>query len=148
MADSDYNNSADGVISLEGILVKHFFIGLDRLQSTWMGEQFEQTKYNMQILYLIRLLPDRSKQKAVMKIWAKAQEETEAIPGLSLSKSEIAAYAGMDVVTEIIMFVCEAFELVNTDITGPATSKQYQKASIEIPDMSEEEILSICEIGT
>jgi hypothetical protein len=58
------------------------------------------------------------------------------IPGLS--DGERQAYAGMEVVTELILFVCDAFELINTDITGPATSKQYKAAIIELPEMDAE----------
>jgi hypothetical protein len=130
-----FAKEADGVLSLEGILVKSFFIGLDRLQSTWMGESFDQKKFNLQLLYLIRTVPDRKTQKKILENWDRAQRETKAIPGLD--ERETVAYVGMEVVTEIIMFVCSAFELINTDITGPATTKQMQRASIEVPDYEE-----------
>ena len=132
-----FSKDSDGVLSLEGILVKSFFIGLDRLQTTWMGEGFDQKKFNLQLLYLIRTVPDKKRQQKILDDWYKAQTETDKIPGLD--KNETAAYVGMEVVTEIIMFVCDAFELVNTDITGPATTKQMQRASIDCPDYVEPE---------
>lgn len=139
-----FGKESESVLSLEGILVKSFFIGLDRLQSTWMGDSFDQKKFNLQLLYLIRTVPDKKRQKKILADWYKAQEETNTIPGLD--KSETMAYVGMEVVTEIILFVCDAFELINTDITGPATTKQMQRASIEVPDYEEEEEGTVIQI--
>ncbi len=127
-----FSKDSESVLSLEGILVKSFFVGLDRLQSTWMGESFDEKKFNLQILYLIRTVPDRRTQKKILDKWYQAQLDTKNIPGLDTR--ETIAYVGMEVVTEIIMFVCDAFELINTDIVGPATTKQMQRASIEVPD--------------
>jgi hypothetical protein len=84
-------------------------------------------------------LPDRKKQAAILKQWGEAQEETKQIPGLD--PDEVIVYVGMEIVTEIVLFVCDAFELINTDIVGPATSKQYQRATIEIPDMEQNELV-------
>lgn len=139
-----FGKESESVLSLEGILVKSFFIGLDRLQSTWMGDNFDQKKFNLQLLYLIRTVPDKKRQNKILANWYKAQEETNTIPGLD--KSETMAYVGMEVVTEIILFVCDAFELINTDITGPATTKQMQRASIEVPDYEEEEEGTVIQI--
>ena len=127
-----FSKDSESVLSLEGILVKSFFVGLDRLQSTWMGDSFDEKKFNLQILYLIRTVPDRRTQKKILDKWYQAQLDTKNIPGLDTR--ETIAYVGMEVVTEIIMFVCDAFELINTDIVGPATTKQMQRASIEVPD--------------
>lgn len=132
MDDIFSKDTSESVLSLEGILVKSFFVGLDRLQSTWMGEKFDQKKFNLQLLYLIRTVPDRRTQKRILNNWYNAQQETKNIPGLS--NEETSAYVGMEVVTEIIMFICDAFELINSDIVGPATTKQMQRASIEVPD--------------
>jgi hypothetical protein len=136
-----FSKESDSVLSLEGILVKSFFIGLDRLQSTWMGDNFDQKKFNLQLLYLIRTVPDKKRQQKILENWDKAQQETSTIPGLD--KNETIAYVGMEVVTEIILFVCDAFELINTDITGPATTKQMQRASIEVPDYEEQDVIQI-----
>ena len=141
--DSGRYDQSEGVVSLEGTLVKHFFLGLDAFQSTWMGDTgFNKQKFNMQLLYLIRILPDLSVQAKILGNWAKAKEEVEVMrqemPGLEAE--EAIAYVGMEVVTEIVMFICNAFELINEDITGPATPTQYQKAATAIPDMPDVDV--------
>jgi hypothetical protein len=139
MADTKYDRSAEGTVSLEETMVRHFFYGLDRLQTCWVNDTgFNKEKFNLQLLYLIRLLPNKTKQAEIMTAWNSSLEEFEKLMP-ALSPSERQSYAGMEVVTEIVMFVCQAFDLINEDILGPATSKQYQDAVIELPDMPEKE---------
>ena len=130
-----YDRSSEGTLSLEEVLVKHFFYSLDTFRSSWHGESgtLNKTQFNLDLLYLIRLLPKKSKQDEILAKWAAAQESMQDIKGVS--KDEMIAFVGMEVVTEIVLFICDAFELINEDITGPATSKQYQDQAIEIPDM-------------
>ena len=130
MGDGRYDN--DGKLSMEDTFVKHFMFALDRLQTTWMGPEggLNQEKFNLQLLYLIRLLPDIRKQEEILRKWGQLQETR--VEGLS--QSELKVYAGMEVVSEVIRFICDSFELINTDIIGPATSKQYNDSIIEIPD--------------
>lgn len=138
--DSRYEKT-EGTISMEDTFVRHFMYALDRLQSTWSGEGgLDEKKFNMQLLYLIRILPNRKKQSEIFKQWDKAQAD---MGGMAFSPAERKAFAGMEVVTELIMFVCDAFELINTDITGPATSKQYQDAVLQLPEMDDAEPLEI-----
>lgn len=126
---------------MEDTFVRHFMYALDRLQSTWSGDTgLDEKKFNMQLLYLIRILPDRKKQTEIFQQWAKAQDD---MAGMDFSKAERKAFAGMEVVTELILFVCDAFELINTDITGPATSKQYQDAVLQLPEMENTDPLEI-----
>jgi hypothetical protein len=111
---------------------------LDRLQSCWINEThtFLQKPFNLQLLYLIRILPDKEQQKKILKQWNDTiTEAQELMP--SLEKGEHQAYAGMEIVTELMLFVCNNFDLLNVNITGPATAKQWQKAVIEIPDDEE-----------
>jgi hypothetical protein len=138
MASDNRYDRQEGTISMEDTFVKHFMYALDRLQTCWINDSgFNKEKFNLQLLYLVRLLPDKPQQNKILESWGKSQDEMKAlIPGLS--DGERQAYAGMEVVTELILFVCDAFELINTDITGPATSKQYKAAIIELPEMDAE----------
>lgn len=136
MVDSRYDQQ-DGTVSLEGRFIEHYFRSLDSLQTCWINDRgFDPTKFNLQLLYLIRLLPDKGKQQHIMQKWGESQDDVKKLmPGLT--DGERQAYTGMEVVTELVLFVCDAFELINSDITGPATSKQYRDAIIQVPDMTE-----------
>jgi hypothetical protein len=127
--------------SLEDSFTNVYWRALGNLQSCWMGDSgFDPRKFNQQLLFLIRLLPDKAKQDTILKIWADAAKETAAmaeLDGIGLDKSEVTAYAGMEVVTETVIFIVQAFELIHSDIIAPATSKEYQRAVLEIPDMDE-----------
>lgn len=136
MPDNRYDQT-DGSISLEGRFVEHYFRALDSLQGCWNNDTgFKKEQFNLQLLYLIRLLPDKNKQKDILEQWGEAQAATKLIH--NLTEGERQSYAGMEVVTELVLFVCDAFELINSDITGPATSKQYRDAALQVPDMTTE----------
>lgn len=125
----------DSELSLEQSYLKVYWRALDNLQSCWMNETgFDREKFNQQLLFLIRLLPDRTIQQKIMEAWAKGLVDIKGIEDLSLTKDEIVAYAGMEIVTETVLFIGKAFELINEDITGPSTAKEYQRMVIEIPD--------------
>lgn len=148
MADGKYERSSDSVETLEETLVKHFFYALDRLQHTWMeGDKVETEKFNLQILYLIRALPTTDKQRnKILEAWAKSQSEMAKLPPeLGLTTSEIKLYSGMEVVSMVMQFICQNFELVNTDITGPGTSKQFREVTVSSDgdDLEESGILQI-----
>lgn len=137
-------SSSDTETSLEDSFTNVYWRALGNLQSCWMGDSgFDSRKFNQQLLFLIRLLPDKDKQDAILKVWADAVKETAAVAeldGIGLDKSEITSYAGMEVVTETVLFIVQAFELIHNDITAPATSKEYQRAVLEVPDMPEERV--------
>jgi hypothetical protein len=136
MADERYSEN-DSSISLEGRFVEHYFRALDALQTCWNNDSgFKQDRFNQQLLYLIRLLPDKIQQDRILKQWGEAQEATKGISGLT--DAERHSYAGMEVVTELVLFVCDAFELINSDINGPATSKQYRDIAVQMPDPNAE----------
>lgn len=138
-------SSTDGAeTSLEDSFTNVYWRALGNLQSCWMGDSgFDPRKFNQQLLFLIRLLPDKTKQEAILRIWADAAQETKAaaeLDGIGLDKDEITSYAGMEIVTETVIFIVQAFELIHTDIIAPATSKEYQRAVLEVPDMDEHNI--------
>lgn len=135
MADSNYDSST-GTISPEGIVVKHFMEQISLLPQTWMAENgFNKQQFNLQIGFLIRHLPDRKMQEKALSTW---DSKTKEYKSQSFDAQETAAFAGMDVVTELMQFVYEAFDLINLDVVGPATSKQCRDTAIEIPDIDED----------
>ena len=98
-----------------------------------MGEGgFDRQRFNLQISFLIRHLPDPSTQKKAMERW---DELTLEYKSKNFDAQETAAFAGMAVVSDLLQFVYAAFELINWDIIGPATTKQFQESVIEIPDL-------------
>jgi hypothetical protein len=130
-------DSKDGVMTMEGVYVQHYMKAMDKLQEAWMGEKgFDRDKFNAQLLYLMRLLPDKKKQKEILINWLESKTAHEQ---MGLSANETQMFSGMEVVTEVVLFVCQAFELVNEDIIGPATAKQYQNAAIVLPEMPTEQ---------
>ena len=103
------------------------------LPQTWMGEGgFDRQKFNLQIGFLIRHLPNKNDQNKILDAWGKKIDILE-LGGFE--PGEITAFSGMEVVTELMQFIYSAFELINIDVDGPATSKQFRDAMIEIPDM-------------
>jgi len=133
MADSKYA-AGDESVTMEGRFVEHYFKALDNLQACWNNDSgFNKERFNQQLLYLVRLVPDKTRQLEILKMWGESSAATKLI--VHLSDAERQYFAGMEVVTELVMFICDAFELINTDITGPGTSKQYRDAAIQVQDM-------------
>jgi len=128
------------VMSLEGIFITHLFSYIDRLQEAWMGEDssgfdgFNIHKFEHQVLFLIRLLPDKKKQEDIMNAWMGGIRDDEK-KWKNMETNQRVAFAGMEAVTEIILFICSAFDLIHTDVTGPATNKQYLKEAVAVSDM-------------
>ena len=136
VSDTRYDGGNE-TVSLESRFVEHFLYALDRLQSCWINDdKFHPKQFNLQLLYMIRLLPDRKKQNAILRNWNAAQADAKTLMP-NLADDELQSYAGMEVVTELILFICNTFELLNTDITGPATAKEYQDAIITMKEMDE-----------
>jgi len=135
MADSTFEPSG-GTISPEAIVVKHFMEQISLLPQTWMSEGgFDTQKFNLQIGFLIRHLPDRNMQEKAMRTWDSKLTEYNL---KNLDKQEITAFAGMEVVTELMQFVYEAFDLINFDIVGPATTRMHKvDPALEVPDYEE-----------
>lgn len=133
-SDNNYSTS-ESTISLEGRFVQLYFNAIEKLPECWMKDgNFEVSKFNQQILFLISLLPYTEKQDEILTAWNSRLEETKKlIPGLS--DKEYAFSASLVPVTMIMEFICSEFELISTNITGPATSKQYRDSAITVPDM-------------
>ena len=135
MASDNNYSSSESTISLEGRLVQLFFNAIEKLPECWMGEKgFDNTKFNQQILFLISLLPYEDTQDEILVAWNRRLQETkELMPGLSDKEYQFSA--SLVPVTKTMKFICSEFELISTDITGPASSKQYRDSAITVPDM-------------
>lgn len=133
-SDNNYSSS-ESTISLEGRLVQLFFNNIERLPDCWMKEgPFDSVRFNQQLLFLISLLPFEDTQDDILVAWNKRYLETkELMPGLT--DNEYRFSASLVPVTKTMKFICSEFELISTDITGPASSKQYRDSAITVPDM-------------
>ncbi len=137
MTQKNYDHSDNSSISLKETFMKHFFYAMDDLRETWKGKPLSKEEFNMDILYLISLIPNDKRQRDVLAKWSKAQDENYQIQeNLHLTREEVIAYSGFAAVTEIVKFLCDSFELATEDIIGPATSAEYMPVNpIDLPDM-------------
>jgi hypothetical protein len=133
--DSSKYDSNDSTITLEGRFVQLYFNAIEKLPECWLNDSgFNKNKFVQQILFLISLLPYEDKQDEILEAWHKRMQDTkELMP--NLSEDEYTFAASLVPVTKIMSFICSEFELITTDITGPATSKQYRDSAITVPDM-------------
>ena len=126
-------------MSMDTVFVIHYMDALKELQNTWLNkEAMNKDAFHLQLEYIIRLIPDREVQKKIHDEKDKLQDEYERA-----HDNYAETRAGLVVVTEIINFICSAFDLMHMDIVGPATSKQYRDKDIEIPDMTRETVSPI-----
>jgi hypothetical protein len=131
--DTKYDGS-EATVSIEGRFVQLYFDAIAKLPECWMGDQgLQRAKYNQQIQYLISLLPFEDEQDKIFAAWHKRKNEIKAnMP--DMREDELAFSANLVPVTKIMGFICANFELINTEIIGPATSKQYRDQAIQMPD--------------
>ena len=127
-------SSSGATMTIEEIFTTKYFEHIDRLSSVWMdndNDEINENKFYMQMEMLVRLIPDRKKQDAIRK-------EFESEMKKFTDDDKHRKYkAAMSCVTEVIMFLCGNFDLMHEDIVGPATSRQYKDAAVEIPDIPE-----------
>jgi hypothetical protein len=116
-------------MSMEAVFVSLYVDALRKLESTWMDSEkvVDEAHFNMQLEFLIRLIPNEEIQNTIRK------ERTEQI---MIFKNEDfpEQRAGLVVVTHLIKFLTQSFDLLHTDIFGPSISSQF-RAATEIPDM-------------
>lgn len=131
--DSKFDSS-DSTITLEGRFVQLYFNAIEKLPACWMNDTgFKNEQFTQQILFLISLLPYEEKQDEILAAWNTRMEETKKLmPGLK--DSEYIFAASLVPVTKIMSFICSEFELISTNIVGPATSKQYRDSAIAVPN--------------
>jgi hypothetical protein len=136
-ASQGTQSQASGVMSLESVFIQHYMNAMTALQNCWLYSESDDgidvNKFNIQLEYLIRLIPDADTQKKIRK------EQDAAIKSFTENNLDHPLErAGLVVVTHLIEFICSSFDMIHIDIVGPATSKQYRDAILEIPDMPPE----------
>ena len=134
MAGDNKYDGSEATISIEGRFVQLYFNAIEKLPECWLGEHgLEKAKYNQQIQFLISLLPFEDEQDKIFSAWHKRKMEIKALMP-DMKEDELVFSANLVPVTKIMNFICANFELINTDIIGPATSKQYRDMAIQMPD--------------
>jgi hypothetical protein len=136
MSDGNRYDQTDSTISLEARFVQLYFNAIEELPKCWLNDSgFARDKFNQQVLFLISLLPYEEQQDEIMVAWNNRMIEIrELMPGLT--QDEYTFSSNLVPVTKIMKFICAEFDLISTNITGPATSKQYREAAIQVPDMT------------
>jgi len=129
---SSIGANSSSVMTAEGIFVLHYMDALTSLQKTWLSSSgsIDEGKFNLQLEYLIRLIPDVKIQESVKKEFLTSRDVCEKdSDGFENQR------AGLCVVTHLIQFICTSFNLLHTDVIGPGTQAQYVGGTIELPDM-------------
>jgi hypothetical protein len=138
-------NSQDTQMSISERYAQHCLDALVQLRGTWMGDPnrpdpaditratcLESEKFDYQIAYLIHMLPSKKKRDELLKTWIDLMQDDH-----QESSKEI-HMRGMQVVSEVYLFIVQNFDLVHVDGMGPATIKDYIKSEIELPDMQDD----------
>ena len=136
--------SSGAVMSMDSIFVQHYMESLQSLQSTWLNSEdpADASHFELQLDYLIRLIPDFKTQDEILDRRQIEFKRMKADKG-RYGEFEIQMRSGLVVVTYLIQFICNSFDLLHVDIVGPATSKQYRDAILEIPDMPAPPVMAI-----
>jgi hypothetical protein len=109
-------------LSLETTFVGLYVNSLMKLQDCWFaGDKLSKEKFDMQIDYLISLLPDREKRLAVMKEQSRLRKE---LTDIDPDDANIEQRVGLVVVSSLVEFLTESFGLIHSDIIGPATDNE------------------------
>ena len=130
------SNSAP-VVSAEGIFIDHYMKALTALQTTWLNydgqNELDLNKFNLQMQYLIRLLPDHNTQEKVRKEYKK---QIDHFKDENPQDKTAEVKAGLVIVTELIRFITTSFDLLHYDCVGPVCDGQFVSSDVlEIPGM-------------
>ena len=132
------------IMTVETGFAALYFDAIRNLQRTWMdcGERgFDKEAFNVQIAFLCALIPDEELREEIKRESAKLRKEIDDDKeGIwDAQKKYKEQHIGFLVLPHMISFLCNNFDLLHFDINGPATSKQYRDAVLEIPDMPPKE---------
>lgn len=132
MPDNSFTpGQSNAVLTPEAVFIGLYVDALRSLQRTWLDtEKMNPDSFTIQIVFLTRMIPDKSIRDTILEEMDAVRQKYQGT-----SQEHYAEYhAGLTVVSHMIEFLCNSFDLVHTDISGPATSKQYRDAVLEIPD--------------
>jgi hypothetical protein len=106
---------------------------LMRLSDTWMNEteDVSKSRFNLQIAFLTALIPDKSIREEIER------ERAELVAIFKKVNDPYAEQrAAFSVVSKMILFICQTFDLTHQDITG-ATCDSVAELNA-IPPMNQE----------
>lgn len=125
-------------LTAEGTFIWMYTEALRELRSIWLNPQngeMDRRAFMMQVRFLVNSIPDPEMRKRVKDREIKIQQALRDDAEFMREQGDYVDYhASLEIVSEIIEFLCNAFELTHADITGPATSKQYKDGLIELPE--------------
>lgn len=134
MTDNSFTpQQANAVLTPEGIFISLYVDALRSLQRTWMDgtdDMISKNAFNLQIVLLTNMIPDKTIRDRISQDMDRVRANLKGTSQEQFSEQ----HAGLCVVTHMVEFLCNSFDLIHTDISGPATSKQYRDAVLEIPD--------------
>lgn len=134
------NLVSESKMTPESTFIEIYARALNGLQGTWLNGHTDEDAFEIQIEFLRSLIPDESIRKKILDEKLKKSEDVKnGVYGAS-AKKHSSIIGGMAVVPHIVEFVCQTCDLIHIDIGGPATSKQYRDAAVEIPDAPKKEI--------
>lgn len=106
--------------NIETAFLMHYLTALDRLQETFENPDTERPslKFNLQLGYLLSLIPDRDRQFTIVTEMKQYRQQLEE---RGTCDEELDYYVGFFIVTEIIKFLNSSLDLTHTDILGSVT---------------------------
>jgi len=102
-------------VSLQFGYLMHFLESLTRLQELYTGDTIKSQAYNLQINYLIAILPNEAERQAILTAMV---EKKRSLKAMGLSETESSLASGMCVVSRLMEFLNNTLELSTEDITG------------------------------
>jgi len=132
MSDNSFTpNQGNAVLTPEGIFISLYVDALRSLQRTWLDtETMNPDAFAIQIAFLTNMIPDTGIRET---IWQEMKTVRQDYKGTDQER-HAEYHAGLTVVSHMVSFLCNSFDLIHTDIAGPATSRQFRDAVLEIPD--------------
>ena len=94
------------------------------------GEALRSNSFILQIHFLIALVPDEDRRDQIRKEIAVVEDQFKK-EGRTFPTEK----ACMVAVSRLVEYIVSAFDLVHSDILGPATARQHRDAVLEIPAM-------------
>lgn len=124
--------------AVEQSIIDRYQNDIDDLKQLWLGaDTVDKRKLGLHIEFIISKIPFEDTRKKIKETRAKLEKEFKASADPAI-RQDAEIRASFAAVTGVMEFIFEKFELVHEDITGPGTSREYQKAIVEIPDMPTE----------
>jgi hypothetical protein len=128
------SNISGSVMSLEGMFLNLYLEALRQLPLSWIGlKEINTNHFNFQMNYLLSLIPDESIRAKIEALQTAEYEKYKK------KQDQFAAQrSGFIVVSSIVDWLSQNFELVHNDIAG--TVSAYEQDSAEYVPSSMEEI--------